>query len=316
MLTLSTSDTWKEVKTQFFTFTIFILWISLTNLFLLCSLRPFINQFSNLVVSVLTFLVIQLVTAFFTAVFYYLAQLTDIAIEWEANWLLKNILRNVGVSMIATAIALRYWYVLKQWQLNVQAEARSRVVALQARIRPHFLFNSMNSIASLTRSDPEKAEEAVEDLAELFRASLTHEGHLTLADEIALSRTYLRIESLRIGERLRIDWQLEKPLPNSRLPALTLQPLVENTIYHGIEKLPEGGTVTIKGKHTQKAYIIEIINPLPADGSYIPHKGNQIALENVRQRLALAFNERALLSTKRENGLFTVKLTIPKQEKE
>lgn len=311
MLTLATSDSWEEVKSQFVTFTIFVLWISLSNLFLLCSLRTFLNRFDNLVVSIITFVVIQLVTAIFTAVFYYLAQLTDIAIDWAPNWLVKNILRNVGVSMIATAIALRYWYVLKQWKLNVQAEARSRVIALQARIRPHFLFNSMNSIAALTRSDPEKAEESVEDLAELFRASLANEEQLCLADEFELTKTYLRIESLRIGERLKINWQLEQPLPNVRLPALTLQPLVENTIYHGIEKLPEGGTVSIKGTFSKKAYVIEITNPLPKDGDFIPHKGNQIALENVRQRLALAFNEQALLSAQPGDGYFKVIITIP-----
>jgi two-component system, LytTR family, sensor histidine kinase AlgZ len=154
---------------------------------------------------------------------------------------------------------LRYFWVAAQWRRNVEAEARSRIRALQARIRPHFLFNSMNTIAALTRSDPARAEEAVEDLADLFRASLSDAtSTVTLKEELELSRIYQRIEQHRLGDRLAVEWRI-KALPlRARIPALSVQPLLENAIYHGIEQLAGGGTVVVEGRYDRATGIIEL----------------------------------------------------------
>ena len=151
--------------------------------------------------------------------------------------------------MIVTALLLRYFFVTHQWQKHVRTEARSRIEALQARIRPHFLFNSLNTIAALTRSDPARAEEAVEDLADLFRATL-RDSHspLRLKEELELTRIYQRIEELRLGERLKVRWDVAELPMRAFVPGLTVQPLLENAIYHGIEPLEHGGTVTVTGR--------------------------------------------------------------------
>ena len=149
--------------------------------------------------------------------------------------------RNAGIAVIVTALVLRYFFVTHQWQKHVRAEALSRIQALQARIRPHFLFNSMNTIAALTRSDPKRAEEAVEDLADLFRATL-RDSHspLRLKEELELTRIYQRIEALRLGDRLAVRWDVGALPMRAFVPGLTVQPLLENAIYHGIEPLAGG----------------------------------------------------------------------------
>ena len=126
--------------------------------------------------------------------------------------------------------------------------------ALQARIRPHFLFNSMNTIASLTHDQPDLAEQAIENLSDLFRASLAAEASISLQQELELTRSYIDLESLRLGERLEVNWHLPEREPSLNLPALTLQPLVENAIYHGIEPLSSGGSIDILIEPSAGAY--------------------------------------------------------------
>jgi len=162
------------------------------------------------------------------------------------------VLRSLAISAIVSALILRYLYLHYQWRRQVEAEAQARLQALQSRIRPHFLFNSMNTIAQLTRSDPPLAERVVEDLADLFRASLSDARCLsTLGEELELARGYLRIEAQRLGERLRVEWALDELPPElvgqMQIPALLLQPLLENAIYHGIEPNSEPGLVRISG---------------------------------------------------------------------
>ena len=160
----------------------------------------------------------------------------------------RFLLPNVGIAAIVGALALRYFHVAHEWRRSVELEARSRIRALQARIRPHFLFNSMNTIASLTRSDPARAEEAIEDLSDLFRVSLSEaRAQITLREELEVARIYQRIEQLRLGDRLQVRWKVADLPAEAIVPSLLLQPLLENAIGHGIEPLPEGGTVTIEG---------------------------------------------------------------------
>lgn len=220
------------------------------------------------------------------------------------------VLRNLAIGAIVGALTLRYFYLSHQSRQRLVAESEARVQALQARIRPHFLFNSMNTIASLTRSDPVRAEAAIEDLADLFRASLGDGRKLIpLAEELALTRRYLEMESLRLGERLRLDWQVDGLPPDAALPPLTLQPLVENAIYHGIEQLADGGTVTIGGDRQGDSLTLIVSNPL---GPRVrEHNGNRVALDNICQRLAFHFGKDAALETLEQDAVYRVVLRIP-----
>lgn len=220
------------------------------------------------------------------------------------------------IAGIVTGLLLRYFWVTAQWRRKVQEEARSRIDALQARIRPHFLFNSMNTIAALTRSDPSRAEEAVEDLADLFRASLA-EGvsTVTLKEEFELSRIYQRIEQHRLGSRLAVEWRIASLPLRARIPALSVQPLLENAIYHGIEQLHSGGTVIIAGTFDSAAGMIElsIENPLADDSlERETHRdGNRFALNNLRQRFALAWGTRASITVVSSADSYRVVLRFP-----
>ena len=163
---------------------------------------------------------------------------------------------------MVTALALRYFYVTHEWRHNVELQAKARVHALQARIRPHFLFNSMNTIAALTRSNPARAEEAVQDLADLFRANLNEKrNQISLAEEIDVARTYQRMEQLRLGDRLHVDWKIDSLPTDALVPGLTLQPLLENAIYHGVEPRPDGGVVTVTGEFNKGMITIVVTQP-------------------------------------------------------
>ena len=192
--------------------------------------------------------------------------------------------------------------------------ARARISALQARIRPHFLFNSMNTIAALTRTDPARAEEAVEDLADLFRASLSDaRAQITLREELEIARTYQRIEQLRLGERLHVRWDVAALPPRAVVPSLLLQPVLENAIGHGIEPLPQGGTVEVRGWLDGAAITIEVTNPTVAMSQRrASPNGNRMALDNIRQRLELAFPGRSGVEVDDQDQRYRVRLRFPR----
>ena len=198
------------------------------------------------------------------------------------------LLRTFAISAIVIALGMRYLYISSEWRRSIVLEAQARISALQALIRPHFLFNSMNTIASLTRSDPARAEEAVEDLSDLLRANLGKSGERSsLKQEIETATTYQRIEKLRLGDRLTVRWDIEALPMQAQIPSLTIQPLLENAIYHGIELLADGGEVTVSGEADGEQLRIRISNPV-AVGKKRSTGGNNMALSNIRQRFELA----------------------------
>lgn len=222
------------------------------------------------------------------------------------------LIRNMAISAIVSAVALRYFYVQHQWKANIQVEARSRIQALQARIRPHFLFNSMNTIASLTHSNPALAEKAVEDLADLFRASLGHQDKVTLQEELNFTRRYINMEKLRLGDRLTIELKIQEGISlNTKVPALILQPIVENAIYHGVEPLTKGGTVNIDITSTQHDLHFTISNPVGDINIDRKRPGNKMAQENIRQRLQLAYGDFSTMDLRHEQGFYQVSFNIP-----
>lgn len=224
------------------------------------------------------------------------------------------LIRTLGISAIVGAVVLRHFYLQHQSTRRMVSETRARMEALQARIRPHFLFNCMNVIASLTRSDPVRAEQAVEDLADLFRASLADvRGLVSLDEEIRLARRYLSIEALRLGERLTTKWDTQALPKHAGVPLLTLQPLLENAIYHGIEPLAEGGAIEIIGETDGRFMTITISNPVSEQTSP-RHAGNRLAQDNVRQRIAAHFGAAGRLDIDASGDRYRVSVILPIRE--
>ncbi|AKC88234.1 sensor histidine kinase [Pseudoxanthomonas suwonensis] len=223
---------------------------------------------------------------------------------------------SAAVAALIVALALRHFYVSDRWAVQIEANARAEADALQARIRPHFLFNSMNLIASLLRRDPAVAERAVLDLSDLFRAALgAGEGESTLAAECELAAQYLSIEQLRLGERLRVEWDKREPLPwELPLPRLVLQPLVENAVLHGISRLPEGGTVSIALWSDAAGLHVRVRNPAPApqDPSLASlHRGAGHAQRSIAHRLAWRFGPQARVTAGWADGYYACEVMLP-----
>jgi len=295
----------------------FLQWLGLTNAALLCYCRRWLARTTVPRSTAAVFALILLNTVLISecALWFGSAFGTVAASERAAeHW--SFLLRNAGIAVIVTALLLRYFFVTHQWQKHVRAEAQSRIQALQARIRPHFLFNSMNTIAALTRSDPQRAEEAVEDLADLFRATL-RDSHspLRLKEELELSRIYQRIEALRLGDRLAVTWDVGGLPMRAFVPGLTVQPLLENAIYHGIEPLEHGGTVTVSGRVLNGEVEIVVSNPVAKGGAVAEQRtGNRLALDNIRQRLALAYGGRGSLTVEQLPDSYRVTVRFPYSE--
>src|SRR5687768_5708539 len=190
------------------------------------------------------------------------------------------------------------------------ALAEARLQALQARIRPHFLFNSLNAVLSLIRRDPKRAERALEDLADLFRTLMSEPRQFVrLSDEIALLERYAEIEQLRLGERLRITWELDAAPSDALLPPLVLQPLLENAVYHGVEPGTASGEVLVRIERRGSRVLARIENPyLEAEQA---RAGNRIALDNIRERLALFFDAEARISTSASDARYRVEIEMP-----
>lgn len=291
---------------------LFIQWIALSCVGILCISRRFIATLSEKQAAAVSYLLIILVSIIITELAWWSLYVYPGIGHTDQKLHFLFLVRSVGISAIVGAIVLRYLYVQHQWRKNIETAAMSRFQALQSRIRPHFLFNCMNTIASLTRKAPDLAEQSVEDLADLFRASLLEPTELyKIVDEWKLCQHYLRIEGHRLGGRLRVDWDIDALPDNALVPPLSLQPLLENAIYHGIERLPEGGTITIHGRLEDEKLIITFSNPTPDKDVEDTHKGNKHAQDNIRQRLLMIFGTESSLIIESIQQHYTVKLSLP-----
>lgn len=340
------------------TTSLFVQWLALASAALLCRCRGWFAHLEPARALTASFVLLMLVTLAISEIAWRLGGLyggTLFTSHDHAGFLL----RNLAISALVSAMMLRYFYVAGEWRRNVELEARSRVSALQARIRPHFFFNSMNTIAALTRSDPARAEEAIEDLSDLFRATLERAGgegreRITLKEELEVARIYQRIEQLRLGERLRVEWDVARLPMRALVPALTVQPLLENAIYHGIEPLPDGGTIRVSGRarnggragsgrHARRrpgksggrdrdverggddissdnrrrdGEESEIL--LCIENPVAPGRerkpGNRLALANVRQRFELAYGRGAEVTVEETAERYSVTLAFPYRE--
>ena len=287
---------------------LFSQWVVLFSAAVLCNLRPVLSRMTTLQATTAGYAVILfLVAALSVVAELLLGSATDrIAVDWGV------VVRNLLIGAIMTGIGFRYFYLQHQLRSKEQAELHSRIQALQSRIRPHFLFNSMNIIASLISIDPDTAEEVVEDLSVLFRASLNDASDLpvTLSEELELCRKYLHIESLRLDDRLSVEWHIEVDVETVRIPMLTLQPLLENAVYHGIQPLPEGGTVAVRIFEADDMLEVVISNPV-GETKHAHVQGNRMAMENIRSRLLAIYGPSAVLETKAGDGFFETRVVYP-----
>jgi two-component system sensor histidine kinase AlgZ len=287
----------------------FAQWLALAAAVSLCKSRSVLSRFRPALAYFLAALIPGLITAMAAWLIYFL----DDALAY-------GLTRGLGVSRFIGSIAvtvsllsgvlLRYFYVREQWQEQVKAHAKASLQALQARINPHFLFNSMNTIAALVRKDPKTAETAIEDLSDLFRAALGEEhSESTLAQELQIARQYLAIEQLRLGQRLQMDWQLAGDLPmHCKMPRLLLQPLLENAVAHGVALLPEGGCIVFSVNRDGNVLQFEIRNPTDTE---LDRPGLGHAQLSIQQRLGLMYGGQASVSGRVEGNQYVCRLRIP-----
>ncbi|MDI1237720.1 MAG: sensor histidine kinase [Polaromonas sp.] len=210
-----------------------------------------------------------------------------------------------GALLSAVLVAGLVW----RAKARTPAATAARLAELQSRIRPHFLFNTLNSAIALVRAEPAKAEAVLEDLSELFRHALADQTEsVTLGQEIALAQRYMAIEQIRFGERLQVQWSLDPAADPAKLPPLLLQPLVENAVRHGVEPSAQGAQIKITTERRGGVVVVKVTNSTPAG---VGERGHGLALANVRERLALLHDVQAQFKTVFKDGVFQVRLEIP-----
>lgn len=311
VLSLAAMGSLEQFMSELSVRSLYVQWIALSSAALLCLLGKFLRRLNHAVAGIVAWLLI----------FSMAAMVAELAIRLTPVEILSSaqrgelLVQTLGISGIMAAILLRYMYENHQQKQRELAESRARFQALQARIRPHFLFNSMNAIASLIGVAPEKAEELVHDLSDLFRASMAGENQLsTLDQEIELARQYLSIEQQRLGERLKINWDVDNLPGETAMPPLILQPLVENAVYYGVEPVMEGGEIGICGRYRQGVIALTVSNRFPPEGTDSPHEGNHMALDNVNQRLRAVFGEDAGINTSYVDDLYQARIHFRTRE--
>jgi two-component system sensor histidine kinase AlgZ len=316
---------------------LFVQWTGLVSCALLCFTRRVLESLGDALAASTAGLIVVLVTAAVSeaawwAILPRLAQ-PGAAIGWELGYgtgrlgeqqaplssvsRLEFLLRNIAVASVVAFVALRYFYVQHQLLARIRSESQARIQALQSRIRPHFLFNSMNTIASLARSEPAVAEQVTEDLASLFRVSLGDARvPVRLEQELDLCRQYLRIEAQRLGERLCTASDTIGVPGDALLPALTLQPLLENAVYHGVEPAPDGGRIALSGRFDGERVVMRVENTVPPAGVRARRGGNAMALDNVAQRMEAFFAGEARVRVLPDEERYCVELQFPYRTEE
>jgi two-component system sensor histidine kinase AlgZ len=241
----------------------------------------------------------------------------EVAVAWVLALLAQEVLpegtplpfAHLAFLTLFTTAGILAYFDLRTRALS-PAIAEARIQALQARIRPHFLYNTINAVLSLMRSEPRRAERALEDMADLFRVLMADNRTLVpIANEVQLARQYLGIEEIRLGERLKVTWLITGMPGDALVPPLMLQPLVENAVYHGIEPSDAGGEIVIEGGLVDGQLVISLRNPFPGGGRH--SSGNRMAIVNIRERLQLHFDAEASMRSEVKDGIYKVTLRMP-----
>jgi two-component system sensor histidine kinase AlgZ len=292
----------------------FALWLALTIAVLLCASRRQLSRLPKAFGSMAAVAGAALVALLGAALLHQLDRSLGYALVPASVQLSEFALGSAAIAALITAVVLRYLYVIDGWQAQVRASARAQADALQARIKPHFLFNSLNAIAGLVRRDPAVAEHALLDLSDLFRAALgAGESDSSLREEVDLAERYLAIEALRLGPRLQVRWNRQEPLPwTLPMPRLLLQPLVENAVLHGISRLPQGGEIEITLGADDRRLLVSVRNPAPPPRERDPGAhGAHHAQGSIGHRLAYAFGPQAGMTSLWQEGYYRCELRIP-----
>ncbi|HUR41738.1 MAG TPA: sensor histidine kinase [Verrucomicrobiae bacterium] len=301
-----------DLQQRFILNSLYLQWAGFCSAAVLCLARRRLHAAPVGVVFLGAWVLLVAVATTISVAGYELLLHADAAFAAQPEPRLSFLFRHFFIGAIVSLLVLRLFWLQHQWRQQVLSEGRSRYEALQARIRPHFLFNSLNSIAALVSIRPDDAERLIEDMAELLRAGLDGRSRLVpLSDELALSKAYLRIEQSRLGERLQVKWDIEAGCEALEVPLLSVQPLVENAVYHGIERVAAPGTVEVAARRSADRLHIEVANPRP-DAAAPAHQGQRIAVDNIAQRLALIYGDgRARLELGAEGDRFVSRLTLP-----
>lgn len=291
---------------------LFVQWIALTSLATLCALHTRLNRLPKFSALAATYLILLLITAVVTEASIWLLWSVDQIPSRRPEWYGYLFVQNLSISIVVNALALRYLLGIHELQQRTASEERARLQVMRSRIRPHFVFNSLNIIASLTRSAPAKAEQAIEDMAHLFRMMLSdNENLVPVKNEVDVAQKYIALEQLRLDNRLNVNWDIGKFPRKAIMPILTLQPLLENAIRHGIEQIPEGGTVDVRLWEEQENIHIRITNPIPAKRPRPDATPEGQALADIRRRLETHYGNGAILEKREQDGRFEVTVVLP-----
>ena len=287
---------------RFVLLSLYMQWIAVCSAAVLCQARSWLQRMPPWFVLFASYCLLLGLAALLAE----LAWLVLRLLGWDGLLRLGNhkrfVIATLGTVAIVSLLALRYFWVQAQWRQQIVAEADARYQALQARIRPHFLFNTLNSLAALIGKDARSAENMVADLADLFRVALERRQRMaTLSEELELTRAYLNIEQVRLGDRLQVDWAIAPGTETVPVPLLSLHPLAENAVHHGVGQIDSGGTVRIAARltsvHGHPGLELTVENPVPA-AEPGPH-GTRLALANLTERLRLVYGDLARLEAGR-----------------
>lgn len=315
VLSLASTAGSEAAQLRFVSLSLFLQWIVLCSAAVLCAARRWLRLAQVGIVFFTCWGLLLLVTFALSVIAWYLDQYLSLGVPLgETPW--PFAIRNLLISGIVSLLLLRYFWERHQWQEQARAELEARYLALQARIRPHFLFNSLNSLAELISTQPDKAEEMVVDLADLFRVSLDSRQRLvTLREEIEVVKGYLRIEEVRLGGKLTMNWEITDEAMDAELPRLILQPLVENAVHHGVSRLRARGMLYVIARREGSFLVIDVENPLPPEEAQPHTQGTGTAVNNIAQRIKLIYGDRAKLIMGPEHGdygpLYRARLRLP-----
>ena len=313
LFTLASAEPSTDLLRRLALLSLYLQWVGLCGGAALCGLRRLFAIARPGIVFLVCWVTLILIVMTLSNLAWYLGTNPNFGVLDAGEARIAFILRHTCIAAIVSLMLLRYFWTRHQWQEQVQAEGESRFQALNARIRPHFFFNALNSLAALIMIRPAQAELMVEDLADVFRASLEKAGRMApLVDEIGVCNAYLRIEKARLGDKLDVTWDVPENLLNWPVPMLIIQPLVENAVYHGVSKLKERGTIRIHIYTARQVLIVEVENPMPPPDES-KTRGNQIAIDNIASRLNLIYGERGRLELGPDNGNWRARLSIPEK---
>ncbi len=309
VLALAEAQSWSHLNgIRLFQYMAYISWVLVSFAAITDALTQVFRRWSYPYVLLAGFVILQLIVLITTIS---LNALYDFGRTFSLQYLtgqklFNGVVLHLSYGMLLGAFCLRYLYLQEQWLRQQQSELQARIQAMQARIHPHFLFNSLNSVVSLIAIDPDKAESMLINLSRLFRASFQELKLVSLVEEIRLCQHYLAIEQLRLGERLTVHWNMPEAssLQAIQIPLLTLQPLLENSIFHGVEKMIGKGHIGILIEVVENKINIVITNPYCKD-KIKQHQGHGIALENVKQRLKAYYGHTVQFQTYAGREIFT-----------